>query len=114
MLTRFSAISGSIATVAVDVWIRPWDSVTGKVNDRLFDDNTKAWSGDHCIDPPLVPGVFFCSQNVESRTPAIIDIAPTALELFNVPIPAHMDGQSLIDPKNLSIDKKGKKNEPIK
>ena len=36
-----------------------WESVTGKVTGAVFEDNTKAWSGDHCIDPRRVPGVFF-------------------------------------------------------
>jgi hypothetical protein len=34
----------------------------------VFEDNVKAWSGDHCIDPRLVPGVFFCNRTVERRT----------------------------------------------
>ena len=33
-----------------------WDGATGVVAGPVFDDNTKAWSGDHCIDPRLVPG----------------------------------------------------------
>lgn len=87
-----------------------WDSVTGKVNDILFEDNTKAWGGDHCIDPRIVPGIFFCSHKINTDTPAIIDIAPTILNLFGVGIPLHMDGQNLIDTKKLSdnADKKGK------
>ena len=39
-----------------------WDGATGIVPGPVFDDNTKAWSGDHCIDPRLVPGVFFCNR----------------------------------------------------
>lgn len=83
-----------------------WDSVTGKVNTTVFEDNTKAWSGDHCIDPRIVPGIFFCSHNIETKTPAIIDIAPTVLELFGLEAPKHMDGQSLINVKNLSMKSK--------
>jgi predicted AlkP superfamily phosphohydrolase/phosphomutase len=78
-----------------------WDSVTGKVNDIIFEDNRKAWSGDHCIDPRIVPGIFFCTQKINTKTPAIIDIAPTALELFGLRIPPHIDGKSLIDTENL-------------
>lgn len=74
-----------------------WDSVTGVVNDTIFEDNTKAWSGDHCIDPRVVPGVIFSTAKINTDTPAIIDIAPTALELFGVDIPDHMDGHSLVD-----------------
>ena len=28
---------------------------------------SKAWSGDHCIDPRLVPGVFFCNRTIDDR-----------------------------------------------
>ena len=78
-----------------------WDSVTGVVNDTIFEDNTKAWSGDHCIDPRTVPGVLFSTAKINTDTPAIIDIAPTALELFGVDIPDHMDGHSLVDVEKL-------------
>ena len=55
----------------------------------------KPWSGDHCIDPRLVPGVFFCNRHVDDEEPALIDIAPTALRLFGVEPPAYMDGKAL-------------------
>jgi len=74
-----------------------WDSVTGVVNDVVFDDNTKAWSGDHCVDPALVPGVFFSDMRVNTSAPSIIDIGPTVLRLFGVPAPPYMDGVSLVD-----------------
>lgn len=91
-----------------------WDSVTGKVNSLLFEDNTKAWSGDHCIDSRIVPGIFFCSEKINTETPSIMDIAPTALELFGVPVPAHMDGRSLIDRKNSFSSQDPKKKEKTK
>lgn len=77
-----------------------WDSVTGKVNEIVFEDNLKAWSGDHCIDPQVVPGVLFCSQKINAKNPSIMDIAPTALTLFGLQVPSHMDGQSLLDKEN--------------
>ena len=72
-----------------------WDCATGVVAAPVFEDNVKAWSGDHCIDPRLVPGVFFCNRSIESDDPALIDIAPTALKLFGIEPPAHMDGRPL-------------------
>jgi predicted AlkP superfamily phosphohydrolase/phosphomutase len=74
-----------------------WDGVTGIVNAAVIEDNTKAWSGDHCIDPALVPGVLFSSLKLKTDKPSIMDIAPTALELFGIDPPAHMDGRSLVD-----------------
>jgi predicted AlkP superfamily phosphohydrolase/phosphomutase len=72
-----------------------WDGATGKVTDVVFEDNKKAWSGDHCIDPRLVPGVIFCNQKVTMTKPGLIDMAPTMLDLFGVPIPGYMEGKSI-------------------
>ena len=72
-----------------------WETVTGRTDGPVFSDNEKEWNGDHCIDPSLVPGVLFCNREVECEHPEIIDIAPTVLELFGVPVPAHIDGKSL-------------------
>lgn len=79
-----------------------WDSVTGKVGGSVFEDNIKAWSGDHCIDPRIVPGIFLCNKKIEAAGPRLIDIAPTALELFGLKVPSHMDGHPLIDVQDLS------------
>lgn len=74
-----------------------WDCATGVVAEPVFTDNTKAWSGDHCVDPREVPGIFFCNRDVEAELPSIMDIAPSALTLFDVEPPRHMDGKSLFD-----------------
>jgi len=70
-----------------------WDAATGVVSGPVFTDNVKPWSGDHCIDPRLVPGVFFCNQPVKADDLALVDIAPTALRLFGIEPPAYMDGR---------------------
>ena len=72
-----------------------WDGATGVVAGPVISDNTKAWSGDHCIDPRLVPGVFFCNRSTATTDPALVDIAPTALRLFGIEPPAYMDGRPL-------------------
>jgi predicted AlkP superfamily phosphohydrolase/phosphomutase len=88
-----------------------WGSVTGKVNDEVYEDNTKAWSGDHCIDPELVPGVFFSNHPINTQSPSIVDIAPSALSLFGVETPGHMDGRPLFDAA--SFGSKSKTPEPV-
>jgi len=70
-----------------------WDSVMGKVTSQIFEDNLKAWSGDHCIDPRLVPGVLFCNHRISEEKPAIVDVAPTVLKLFGLALPGHLDGR---------------------
>ena len=79
-----------------------WDGVTGVVNAIVIEDNTKAWSGDHCIDPALVPGVLFSNLRIKRSDPSIMDVAPTVLELFGLTPPAHMDGRGLVDPAVLA------------
>lgn len=77
-------------------WRASWDGVTGKCAGPVFEDNTKAWSGDHCIDPPSVPGVLFSDLKLAAETPSIMDVAPTVLALFGLSAPAAMDGRSLL------------------
>jgi predicted AlkP superfamily phosphohydrolase/phosphomutase len=74
-----------------------WDGATGVVAGPVFEDNVKAWSGDHCVDPRIVPGVFFSNHRIDNEDPALIDIAPTALWLFGVEPPDYMDGRLLFD-----------------
>ncbi|MBN2246001.1 MAG: alkaline phosphatase family protein [Candidatus Aminicenantes bacterium] len=88
-----------------------WDSVIGKVGTVIFEDNMKAWSGDHCIDPALVPGIFLCNRKINTEKPAIIDIAPTALKLFGVDIPGYIDGKPLIDDFSSNRENKKKQQE---
>ena len=72
-----------------------WDCAQGVVAGPVFQDNARPWSGDHCVDPRLVPGVFFCNRTTTTDEPALIDLAPTALRLFGVEPPAYMDGRPL-------------------
>jgi predicted AlkP superfamily phosphohydrolase/phosphomutase len=70
-----------------------WDSVKGKVTEAVLEDNRKAWSGDHCVDPLLVPGVLFSNRKMDCDHPAIIDVAPTVLAWFGLSLPPQMDGK---------------------
>ena len=66
----------------------------GKVTAQIFEDNLKAWSGDHCIDPRLVPGILFSSRKIADEKVAIVDVAPTILKLFGLGVPGHFDGKA--------------------
>ncbi len=71
-----------------------WDSVMGKVTTAIFEDNLKAWSGDHCVDPRLVPGVLFSNRKIAIEKPAIVDVAPTVMKLFGLELPSYFDGKA--------------------
>jgi predicted AlkP superfamily phosphohydrolase/phosphomutase len=79
-----------------------WDCASGVVAGPVYEDNTKAWSGDHIVDPRLVPGIFLANHPIDAEDPAIIDLAPTALKLFGVQPAAHMEGKPLIDSERFS------------
>ena len=81
-------------------WRVSWEGARGIASGPVFTDNTKAWSGDHCIDPELVPGVLIANRPLgrPGAQPHIMDLAPTMLELFGVPAPRYMEGVSLSPP----------------
>ena len=72
-----------------------WETAVGEVTDEVLHDNVKAWSGDHCIDPSLVPGVLFCDRPIATEDCRIMDIAPTVLDLFGLDVPPYVDGRVL-------------------
>jgi len=79
-----------------------WNCASGVVAGPVYEDNTKAWSGDHIVDPRLVPGIFLANHPIDADDPAIIDLAPTALELFGVQPAPHMEGKPLVDSERFS------------
>jgi len=102
-IPRRTVYSGPYVDAAPDIIIGynvgyrvSWDSVIGKCGPVVFCDNTKAWSGDHCIHPALVPGILAANRRLETKNAEIIDIAPTVLELLGVDKPGYMDGKSLL------------------
>jgi predicted AlkP superfamily phosphohydrolase/phosphomutase len=74
-----------------------WDCASGVVAGPVFEDNVKAWSGDHIVDPRIVPGILLASRPIHADDPHIVDLAPTALTLFGVQPPSHMDGRPIFD-----------------
>jgi hypothetical protein len=73
-----------------------WECAVGKVTKDVFRDNTKSWSGDHCVDPSIVPGVLFCNRPLAKEDPRLVDIPATVMALFGQEIPKYMQGEMIL------------------
>jgi predicted AlkP superfamily phosphohydrolase/phosphomutase len=73
-----------------------WGTALGGVSRELFEDNVKKWSGDHIIDPSLVPGVLFMNRSFHTAQPRLVDLAPTILAALGAPKGPAMEGVSLL------------------
>jgi hypothetical protein len=101
-ITRERAYSGPYAGESPDVVVLfgegyrvSWATALGGVPEGLVEDNIKRWSGDHIIDPSLVPGVLFMNRPFDGDG-RLIDLAPTILAALGVPKGGAMEGRSLL------------------
>jgi predicted AlkP superfamily phosphohydrolase/phosphomutase len=73
-----------------------WETPLGGVPRGLFADNCKKWSGDHVIDPCLVPGVLLMNRPFRIQRAHLVDLAPTILGSLEVEATPEMQGRSLL------------------
>lgn len=100
---RAAAYSGPFVAESPDLVVRfaegyraSWTTAVGGVPRDLFEDNTKRWSGDHIVDPELVPGVLLMNRPFQSLRTRLIDLAPTILAALGAPRGAAMEGETLL------------------
>lgn len=55
-----------------------WQTTLGSIPEALIEPNRNKWSGDHCIDPALVPGVMFSTFRPATDIESIRDISDLA------------------------------------
>jgi predicted AlkP superfamily phosphohydrolase/phosphomutase len=72
-----------------------WKTILGAFPADVLEDNTNAWSGDHCMDFTKVPGVLLSNRKIAAETPALTDMAPTILAEFGIEKTRDMKGQSV-------------------
>jgi predicted AlkP superfamily phosphohydrolase/phosphomutase len=73
-----------------------WASVLGGLSADVLEDNTESWSGDHCMDYRVVPGVLVSSRKPRADA-TLVDIAPTILAEFGIARPETMAGRPVFD-----------------
>jgi predicted AlkP superfamily phosphohydrolase/phosphomutase len=73
-----------------------WQTALGEVPRDLFEDEKKAWSGDHCsLEPSLVKGILFINHRISKPNPHIMDIFPTIMKAYGQPVADVVDGRPL-------------------
>ena len=80
-----------------------WDTVLGGVPETVVVDNTEAWCADHCIATDLVPGIVLANRPIRAGKPSLLDIAPTILGEFGVPVSEEMEGHSIFAPSEEAV-----------
>lgn len=73
-----------------------WASPSGRLPKEIITDNTEPWSGDHCVSPDVVPGIFLLNRKVNQTSPALYDLTPTILKAFGIERPENMVGRSVL------------------
>lgn len=102
VMTRAQLYRGPCAHEAPDLLVNcaagyrvSWSTPLGGMAESLFTDNVKRWSGDHTVDPELVPGVLFMNRPFRPQA-SLIDLAPTILAALGAPKGSLMEGESLL------------------
>jgi hypothetical protein len=56
------------------------------------------------MNPPDVPGIFLCNRELSIERIDIMDIGPTVLDLFGVPVPPYCDGKPRLPATGEEVD----------
>ncbi|NWG13427.1 MAG: alkaline phosphatase family protein [Acidobacteria bacterium] len=74
-----------------------WQTALGAVPESIVVANLKKWSGDHCAsDSSDTQGILLSNRKIVGHGHSIMDIAPTVIHLFGMPIPPDIDGKPIL------------------
>jgi len=71
------------------------ETALGEFGDAVLMDNKETWSADHMMAAEEVPGILLVNRPVLKRSPTLVDLPVTILDLFGIPGPKTMVGSSL-------------------
>jgi len=73
-----------------------WQTALGAVPESIVVANLKKWSGDHCAsDKSDTQGILLSNRRVKGSNHALVDIAPTVIQLLGLPVPPEIDGKPI-------------------
>ena len=75
-----------------------WESPLGEFSATVFADNESAWSGDHCVDHRLVPGVLVTNRKISLPSPSLEDLTVAVLDEYGVQPLEEMRGRDCLAP----------------
>jgi predicted AlkP superfamily phosphohydrolase/phosphomutase len=82
--------------VGYDVGYGASDRTTlGEVTDEVIADNTSRWSGNHLMDPAVVPGIVLSNRKIAGEGHDLVDVTATILAWYGLPLNAGMSGTSI-------------------
>ena len=73
-----------------------WETPLGGFGPQVVEENRDAWSGDHLVDPRVVPGVLVANRPLAPGRPGLRDLPVSILEYFGIPRPERMGGRRVL------------------
>ena len=67
----------------------------GEVTADAIADNTSRWSGNHLMDPQVVPGILLTNRKLTADGHDLTDVTATILALYGLPMNPGMSGKSI-------------------
>jgi len=74
------------------------ESTLGEITEAVVEDNLSRWSGNHLMDPEVVPGVILTNRKLPRTGLALPDVTATLLAHYGVPLPDGMEGKDVFAP----------------
>jgi len=71
------------------------ESALGGFPKNFFSDNMGTWSGDHCMDPEIVPGILLSNKKIKASFPFIHDLTPSILAEYGIGPSSRMVGKTI-------------------
>lgn len=74
------------------------ESTLGEITAAVVEDNLSRWSGNHLMDPEVVPGVLLTNRKLPRTGYALPDVTATLLAHYGVALPSGMEGKDVFAP----------------
>jgi predicted AlkP superfamily phosphohydrolase/phosphomutase len=72
------------------------ETTLGEVTAEVIVDNTSRWSGNHLMDPAVVPGIILSNRKIAGDGHDLTDVTATILALYGLPPNAGMSGRPIL------------------